>query len=160
MAVYETQSASSASNDPASVVAVTPTGPSPHSSPASRPSLPELWTHSPTSSSSGWPMIPRNAYRPNRLGCRDPTGCDQGTVGHRRDELNEDEQRKRIVVVLRERALVAPGFGALEDEGVDVGRQRQLCLGWRGDSRPDKDPELLQVVDDLALRAAEGERDD
>ena len=100
---------------------------------------------------------PRNAYRPNRLGCRDPTGCDQGTVGHRRDELNEDEQRKRIVVVLRERALVAPGFGALEDEGVDVGRERQLCLGWRGDSCPDKDPELLQVVDDLALRAAEGE---
>ena len=64
MAVYETQSASSASNDPASVVAFTPTGPSPHSSPASRPSLPGLWTHSPTSSSSGWPMIPRNAYRP------------------------------------------------------------------------------------------------
>src|SRR6266566_2195502 len=47
-----------------SLVAFTPTGPTPASSPASWPALAGLCTSRPTSSSSGCSMIPRRASRP------------------------------------------------------------------------------------------------
>src|SRR4030095_13088598 len=37
---------------------------SPHSSPAPTPTLSSQWTHSPTSSSPGWPMTPRSERVP------------------------------------------------------------------------------------------------
>src|SRR5262249_30676013 len=65
VAVYDTQSASSFRSAAASLVAVTPTRrPSPHSSPASRPTLSCPCTQRPTSSSPGWLMIPRSASLP------------------------------------------------------------------------------------------------
>jgi hypothetical protein len=53
VAVYETTSGSSASNASTSLVAFTPVGGSPTSSPASRPTFSGLCTQSPTSSRSG-----------------------------------------------------------------------------------------------------------
>ena len=64
VAVYETQSASSASSASASLVASTPVGGRPHNSPASFPALSAECTHTPTSSSSGWPMMQRSAAVP------------------------------------------------------------------------------------------------
>src|SRR5215216_4161870 len=64
VAVYETQSAPSEMSSSASVVADTPTGASPASSPASRPALSGLWTSTPISSSSGCWRMPRSASWP------------------------------------------------------------------------------------------------
>src|SRR5947199_2390524 len=64
VAVYDTQSAPSPMISAESVVAATPTGARPASSPASRPALSGLWTSTPTSSRSGCCKIPRSASRP------------------------------------------------------------------------------------------------
>src|SRR6266566_4025713 len=64
VAVYDTQSAPRPMISAGSVVAATPTGARPASSPASRPALSGLWTSTPASSRSGWCRIPWSASRP------------------------------------------------------------------------------------------------
>src|SRR5436190_78617 len=51
-------------------------------------------------------------------------------------------------------------FAALDDERVDAGHGRLLCLGRRGDGAPDAAPRRLQFRDDVAAGATEGEGDD
>src|SRR5437764_6181123 len=64
VAVYDTQSALRPTISAGSVVAATPTGARPASSPASRPALSGLSTSTPTSSRSGCCRLPRSASRP------------------------------------------------------------------------------------------------
>ena len=65
MAVWTTQSGSSASTASVSSVAATPSErPRPARSPASRPALSGFDTHTPTSSRSGRASMPASAWRP------------------------------------------------------------------------------------------------
>nr|QNR39109.1 hypothetical protein BJP76_22485 [Mycobacterium avium subsp. hominissuis] len=72
-AAYTTASASPASIAAGSWVATTPTGATPHSSPASRPALASLCTTRSTSSSCGWSITPRRAITPIEPGPHTPT---------------------------------------------------------------------------------------
>src|SRR5438270_7821110 len=64
VAMYDTASASRARISSTSLVALTPTAPTPARSPASRPALAGLCTSKPTSSSCGCSTIPRRASCP------------------------------------------------------------------------------------------------
>ena len=55
------------------LVALTPTGPMPHNSPASRPALASLCTTTSTSCSCGWSITPRRAISPIEPGPHTPT---------------------------------------------------------------------------------------
>ena len=55
---------------------------------------------------------------------------------------------------------MAAGFRALDDERIDIPGRRLLRLCDRGDRAPDLAAAAPEPLDDLALRAAERERDD
>ena len=63
-------------------------------------------------------------------GCRCDAACgDERSIGHRREQLEERQDRERLVVVLPERALVTAGLGALHDERVGTRVEREPRLG-------------------------------
>src|SRR6266511_522378 len=154
VAVYETQSAPRARISSGSVVAVTPTGGRPASSPASLPALSGLWTRTPASSRSGCWTMPWSASRPtlpvlhcatryamaashSRHGSPGKRGRPALTNGRRPFKAQETapEPRRHLVDRFAQRARDDAGaddHAALEDQGALGDRRpaaRRMRLG-------------------------------
>ena len=90
----------------------------------------------------------------------DATCGDSWQCGCRCDLSEQCEQGERLPIVVLERALVAAGFRALDDERIDTPGRRLLRLCSRGHRAPDAAAAALEPFDDLALGTAEREGDD
>jgi hypothetical protein len=89
---------------------------------------------------------------------RDPAARDERDVHAR---AHEREQREQAVVdpvlAVGERAAVAAGLDALDDERVGPGSDRLLGLVRPGDRHPHVRAGGVHALDGLGRRAAEGE---
>src|SRR4029079_12600125 len=96
----------------------------------------------------------------DRLAARDPAGGDERQVGRARNLPQQAKGRERLSGLREAGALVAPGLAALNDQRVrtDGGCDTRLVRG--GNRAPDGAAGSAERLDDLALGAAERERDD
>jgi hypothetical protein len=108
----------------------------------------------------------RPARRPRRTAAiraagGDPARRHERDVDRGADELQQREDARLVaLVVVGEGAAVAAGLEALDDERVGAGRDGRARLAGGRDRDPDGAAVALQPRDDVAVRVAEGERDD